>query len=408
MTAPASTPNPAPPRGTSEKTPASRWAEIWSTSQLILSLIVASCVLIYLLIVPISSPTTDDANSRPPEVVQFAGPGLLRIKPGTTLDKKLERVTVKATTLNSPILTVTGTVAASLRPGNDKGVNSWQFNSSEVLTAYNDWQKAIADIAFYEKQLASTKRLAESRIEAQKKVVERLTTLVKVGTDTPKDLAAEQSNYLQYQIQGQKDIHEAESAVRIARRSEATLARQLQQAGLAPEMLSSATADEDIVMADVPEGLAASVKVGQGCQAKFFGLPAQVFQGRVESIATVLSKERRSLRVLFVIHDPKDQLRPGMFAEIGLGTDAREALLAPAEGIVHVGMTDYVLVGGAEPDLWRITEIQVGEPNRGQVEILGGVRDGDRVLGKGAILLKPVMLRSLQMSASEAKGGGEK
>src|SRR5207247_3875426 len=102
--------------------------------------------------------------------------------------------------------------------------------------------------------------------------------------------------------------------------------------------------DTDVVMADGPEGRIAQVQTGLGCEAKFFGIPDQLFHGKVNRVLRVLSKDRHSLRVLFVIRDPKDQVRPGMFAEIGLGTDARETILIPTEAILHIGRSDYVLV----------------------------------------------------------------
>jgi multidrug efflux pump subunit AcrA (membrane-fusion protein) len=158
----------------------------------------------------------------------------------------------------------------------------------------------------------------------------------------------------------------------------------------------------DIVLADVPEGRLNRVKVGQGCQATFFGIPNQRFSGKVTSIAPVLSKERRSLRVLFVINDPDDKLRPGMFAEIGLGTDPRDAILATADGVLHIGRADYVLTAAEDMNTWRVTEVQVGEPHGGEVEILDGLKDGERIIGKGAILFKPLVIRSLQSSALPA------
>lgn len=395
-----------PAESAQEKPPSARWAKAWSAIQMIVALTVTVSVIAYLLLKPAASTTTSDGERLPrqAEVVQPAGPDSIRIRRRTALEKKLQIVTVQSTQITSPILSVTGTVVASLRPGDGKGSDHWQFNAPEVLTAYTDWQKAIADIAFAETQLKRIKELDQTRVESQKKVVARLRKLVEAGTDTPKDLAVEETNLLQYQIQGQKEIHEGETAVRVARRNEAALARQLQQAGLAPEMLQSATADMDIVMADVPEALLSTVKVLQGCQATFFGLPGETFSGKVNSIAPVLSKERRSLRVLFVIYDPKDRLRPGMFAEIGLGTDRRDAVLIPAEGVVHIGRIDYALVAGSEPESWRITEVKVGEPQRGQVEVQSGLRAGDRVLGKGAILLKPAMVRALQSDAGERSG----
>jgi multidrug efflux pump subunit AcrA (membrane-fusion protein) len=196
------------------------------------------------------------------------------------------------------------------------------------------------------------------------------------------------------EIKSLKEFYESESAVKIARRSEAVTSRQLQQVGLEPALIRSVTSDVDIVMADVPEGRLTQVKVGQECICHFFGLPHEAFVGKVKSIAPVLSKERRSLRVLLVIDDHEDQLRPGMFAEIGLGTDPREALLMPADGVLHIARTDYVLVAAGE-NMWKVTEVQVGEPHNGEVEILDGLKPGEKVLGKGAILLKPMVIRSL-------------
>jgi multidrug efflux pump subunit AcrA (membrane-fusion protein) len=350
----------------------------------------------YLLLTPATPPATEGATAvRPPDTVAVIGPGLIRVQPGGPLDKKVKVVAARKQTITDPVLTVTGRVAASLRPGNGKGNDFWQFDSPEVLTAFTDWQKAQADIAFAETQLVSSKQLADARLTAQKQVVARLEKLVTAGTDTPKDLAAEKANLIQAEITGRKEVHEAETAVRVAQRAEAALARQLQLAGLDPALLRSATSDVDIVLADVPEGRLNRVKIGQGCQATFFGIPNERFGGKVTSIAPVLSKERRSLRVLFVINDPKDQLRPGMFAEIGLGTDPRDTLLVPADGVLHIGRADYVLVG-ADANTWRVVEVQVGEPRNGDVEILDGLKDGERVVGKGAILFKPLVVRSLQ------------
>lgn len=371
----------------------------WSTVQLIVALIVTSALMAYLLINPGGSHTDGEDTARNIDIVEVAGPDLIRIHTGTSLEKKLETVTLQQNTIDSPTLTVTGTVAASIRPGYKKGPDYWQFNSSEILTAYADWQKAVADVTFNETQLTRSRELAETRLDAQQKVVERLKKLVTGGSDAPKDLAAEQTTLLQYQIQGQKEVYEAESAVRLAKRGEATLSRQLQQAGLDAEMLQSATADTDIVMADVPEGVLSRVQVGQGCRVKFFGLPNEIFCGKVNKIAPVLSKERHSLRVLFVIHDPKDQLRPGMFGDIGLGTDPRQALLVPAAGIVHVGRMDYMLVSAGTTNLWRVAPIRVGEPIGANFEVLSGLSHGETVIGQGAILLKPAIARSLLAAA---------
>ncbi|HLA85749.1 MAG TPA: efflux RND transporter periplasmic adaptor subunit [Thermoguttaceae bacterium] len=375
----------------------SRAVRLWTQVQFVVCLVTVGGILSYLLwTADTGSPgSVGDRSTDHSRDVRLAGPRCICVRDDCPLCRKLQVTIVRPTPITTPLLTVTGTVVASLRPGNGKGNDYWQFDSLELLTTFTDWQKATADIAFLETQLTQIKQLAETRTSAQEKLVERMKKLVEAGTDTERDLAAAQAELIQSQVEGRKEVYEAETAVRLARRTEAALARQLQQVGLEPELLGSIAVDVDMVVADVPEGLAARAKLAQGCDARFFGLPDQTFQGKVRAIAPVLSKERRSLRVLFAISDPHDQLRPGMFADIGLGTDARSALLIPPEGVVHVGRADYVLVRDGRSD-WRVTEVQVGELHDEGVEIVGGLRAGDQIAGRGAILLKPLIIQALQ------------
>ena len=148
------------------------------------------------------------------------------------------------------------------------------------------------------------------------------------------------------------------------------------------------------------------------CQVRFFALPDRVFTGKVSSISPVISKDKRVLNVQFTVKDTENVLRPGMFAEIGLGTDRRQAKLMPADGVLHVGDADYALrADGA--GAWKVTKVKVGELRGARVEVLSGLAAGDRVLGKGAILLKPVVVRALQpaeaapraVAAASSRGG---
>jgi hypothetical protein len=354
-----------------------------------------------------SRESTDSGPDRPASLqeppVRLSNEGNILIRADSPLRKKLQIAGVKPNEISAPVVTVTGTVVASLE-ATRAAARDWQFDSPDLLTAYTDWQKAIAEIGFARAQLSSMQQLVENRVAAQGAVVERLEKLVESGTETERDLATAHTDLLEAQIQGRKDVHEAQTSWRLAQKSEAALSHQLQQAGLDPALLSAAAAGIDIVIADVPETLSSRVKVGQGCEARFVGVVGRRFSGTVQSIAPVLSSERRSLRVLFTISDAEDQLRPGMFADIGLGTDAREALLAPIAGIVHVGRSDYLLVSDGD-DEWRVAEVQVGELHGEEVEVLDGLRAGDQVVGQGAILLKPFVIEATQQVRPHGAGG---
>jgi hypothetical protein len=90
--------------------------------------------------------------------------------------------------------------------------------------------------------------------------------------------------------------------------------------------------------------------------------------------------------------------------------------MIPADGVLHVGRGDYVLAAadtgsgaltprvpsgarGESATVWRVTEVRVGEVRNGRVEVIAGLRAGDRVIGLGAILLKPFVVQSVQDEA---------
>jgi multidrug efflux pump subunit AcrA (membrane-fusion protein) len=373
---------------------------------LILSLAIAAGTLAYLLYGGrnASSPDEEKHTQRPEEAVQMTGPRSIRVQSGTALDSELHFATARAVWLTSPILPVTGAALASLHPGKELSQDAWQFATAELLSAFADWQKAVTDIQFQETQLKAIRELNQSRVAAQKEVVTRMEKLVAAGTDTQKDLVAERTNLIQFEIQGRKDIRDQEEAARLARRTEATLARQLQQAGLEPTMLRSAAAEGDIVVAEVHERLMDRVKLDMTCEVRFYALPNRVFTGKVSSISPVISKDKRVLNVQFVVKDPQNAIRPGMFAQIGLGTDKRQSLLIPADGVLHIDERDYALVA-AKLGTWQVIEVQIGELHDADVEVLSGMKAGDRVLGKGAILLKPVVVRCLQSTDSATRNG---
>jgi hypothetical protein len=366
-----------------------------SKIQYILCLVAVIGVLVYLASQGQTPNVNVSADADREVAVRIVGQNRIVIAPDSPLAKRLYLAKVETAEITTPLVTVTGVVAASLRPGNGKGNDYWQFHTSDLLTAYTDWQTAVDDVAFHEEQMVATQQLVEAQVDAAQKKVERLQRLVTIGTEAAQDLAEAQAELIHTQIQGRKDVHEAETDVRKAKREETMLARQLEQSGLDPPLLASAKIDIDIIIAEVPESWIGRIAIGQSCEARFISLPDQTFNGNVHAIVSVLSSERRSLRVLLSIHDPDDKLRPGMFVEIGLGTDPHKALLAPADAIIHIGRADYVLVYVSE-STWWVASVKVGEIRNNTVEILEGLQDGEQIAGRGAILLKPSMIKALQ------------
>ena len=368
-------------------------------------------------------PAPPPEQPKPPEVVRVEGPGLVHITPATPLEKRLSVVPVGSERVTVPVLNVTGSIAARLPPGSGDQESRWDFAAPEVAASYGDWLKAQADVRFAREQTKRVRELADARTGALKADVARLTKLVDIGTETARDLAKLRADLLQSEIQGNKDVHEAENAVKVAERSRDLIARQLLSNGVDPEAVSRGEPGLVLVVADVPESKVGLVREGQACEARFFSYPNQPFRGRVARLGPSVSKERRTLRVTFELDDAGGKLLPGMFADVGLGTESRDVLAVPSEAVLHIGRADYVLVVAGQ-DLFRVAEVQVGEPLPGglavrpgdahgiellggaalalqkpaadsRVAILSGLKPGDRVLAAGAILLKPVAAKAV-------------
>ena len=335
-----------------------------------------------------------EARARNEEAVRVTGPAALAVSPDSAFGKKLEVVALRAEKVTIPIFTVTGSVSAALRRGEGEHEDRWQFATPELQSAWADWRRTGGELAFAERQLTATRELADSRVRAETIAVERLRKLVAIGSDSQKDLALEEANLAQARLEGQKETFAAQSAVVTATRSAAGLERQLLQAGVDPKLLASAPDGTAVVAAEVPEARLGDVHVGQECSARFYASPDTPLHGKVRSLGSAVSRERRTLPVVFELHDERGLLRPGMFADVGIGGEARETLLVPADSVLHLGREDYVIVAGG-PGAFRVAAVHVGDLHQGRLQVLDGVKPGERVVGSTAILLKPYVAAAL-------------
>lgn len=312
----------------------------------------------------------------------------------STFGKKLTHVTVANEALTTPLLRVTGSVIARLNAGSSSAEERWQFGSVELATIYTDWLKSVSEEGYARKHLAKVRELTASQIKHKREVRDRLQKLVASGTEPGRELATASAELLQAELNGQEETFAAESALQVATKNNALLEREIRQSGLDPQVLGKYEEEMVLVVANVPESKISWVQQGQECQARVYGYPDDVFTGHIEKLSPTLAQERQALRVLFHVTDPQRKLRPGMFAEIALGVDARQAILIPAEAVVHIGTRDYVLTQSGS-EAWAITQITVGESVDTRVEVHSGLSVGTTIIGEGAVLLKPLMVQVL-------------
>jgi len=332
--------------------------------------------------------------------VRVSGASRLILESDSPMRGQLKFQKVEATKVEFPLFTVSGSILARITQGSTPLEDRWQFATADLSATYADWVRTKSDLEFAERAMAKSKQLSEAEVSYRKTIYTRLEGLGQSKAVPEKDIQTAKADLLRAEITGERDVFEAQRVVFADRKAVASLERTLRQTGLEPEAITKAEEHTVLISANVPETRISEVHIDQLCQAHLFGLPSQMFPAHVEAMATSVTSDRRMLKVVFHLVDPKNQMKPGMFAEVGLGTNPRDAILVPSKSIIHLGSLDYVIVVEGDEGL-KVREVVTGEPHQERYEILHGLKSGENIISQGAVLLKPLVRESLLLE--EAK-----
>jgi membrane fusion protein (multidrug efflux system) len=133
---------------------------------------------------------------------------------------------------------------------------------------------------------------------------------------------------------------------------------------------------------DLPEVYLSRLAPGLVVQARSAAWPDQQFVGSVSSVDTRVDPVSRTIRVRSVMPNDGGFLRPGMFLTVTLLNDTTEALMIPERALIPERSVQYVYVVG-DNQLAERREVSIGRRRPGEVEILGGLSAGERVIVDG-------------------------
>jgi membrane fusion protein (multidrug efflux system) len=150
----------------------------------------------------------------------------------------------------------------------------------------------------------------------------------------------------------------------------------------------------------VPETLLASLAVGQGIDAIAAAYPGRAFHGTIASIDPVVSAQTRAVTVRAVLPNPDRALKPGMMMSVRVESAARASLSVPELAVVGEGDKSYVFVVGAGNKVKR-TVVRIGARQDGAVEILSGLKPGQRIVTEGVVKITDGMKVALAGARSE-------
>jgi cobalt-zinc-cadmium efflux system membrane fusion protein len=142
------------------------------------------------------------------------------------------------------------------------------------------------------------------------------------------------------------------------------------------------------LQADVHQKDIGKIRVGQNAQVMIDSYPGEMFIGRVTNVSDVLDPDTRTAKVRCEVANPGGRLKVQMFATLALPISAaKEALVIPARAVQNIDGVSTVFVR-LDEEHFEPRAVRVGAPLGDSIEVVEGLKVGERVVTEGALMLK--------------------
>jgi cobalt-zinc-cadmium efflux system membrane fusion protein len=144
------------------------------------------------------------------------------------------------------------------------------------------------------------------------------------------------------------------------------------------------------VQADIFERDIHSIAAGQKADVTTAAYPDDHFSAQVARIGTVVDPQTRTAKVRFVVANPGQRLKPGMFTSATLQLpQSSSGLTTPAKAVFVENGKSYVYAQAA-PDRFARREVATVAGSGDRVRVTSGLAAGDRVVTDGVLLLRAI------------------
>ena len=155
---------------------------------------------------------------------------------------------------------------------------------------------------------------------------------------------------------------------------------------------------------DIPEIFVPFIKVGLPVDIKFSGYKDKTYKGSVDSFASRISEETRSLATRIKMDNVSGEILPGSFLEISIKYDVRESLSIPDTSTIVEGENVFIYKVNDKNKALK-TKITTGDRYIGFVEVLNGLSSGDKIVAEGTKKVRPnLTIRPIEKGSKEKKG----
>ena len=148
--------------------------------------------------------------------------------------------------------------------------------------------------------------------------------------------------------------------------------------------------DSSIIFSDIkiPETYATMIRKGLPIEATFSGYKNKIYNGEVDSVASRINAETRSLLVRIKIINDNSELIPGALLEVAIRYNEKNSLGVPDTAVLLEGSIKYVYKVLENNTIEKI-EIETGIRNKGNLEVISGLQRDDKIVAEGLSKTSP-------------------
>jgi len=150
------------------------------------------------------------------------------------------------------------------------------------------------------------------------------------------------------------------------------------------------------VEVEVYENEFPNIRIGQQVEIRSQSFPGKPFTGRIAYIYPFLDPKTRTVKARVEMPNPGMKLKPDMFVNAIIKAPIGSAIVVPLTAVMDTGKRKVVWVEGS-PGMFEPHDVQVGQQTDDKIQILSGIRPGDKVAASGGYLID---------SEAQLKGGG--
>ncbi len=140
----------------------------------------------------------------------------------------------------------------------------------------------------------------------------------------------------------------------------------------------------------IPEVYAAVLKKDLQLRATFSAYKDKIYEGAIESVASRVDAQTRSILARAKINNENSEIIPGSLLEIEILYNQKNALGIPDTSIMYEGSKKFIYKIIENNTIKKI-EIETGIRNKGNLEVLSGINEGDKVVAEGLTKVRPGM-----------------